>query len=137
MPTVVRSADLTPEELRHLGENVIHAVDLERQEMAAIRRRDRNGRYGPHCGGPSWAVSATVASDDCGARRLGPAHPLSCVRLPRPDGMRCCSRSQRMQRVILSAENLCFRSCQLSRTSRMMALSVASRPSSSRSFQAA
>ena len=38
MPTVVRSADLTPEELRHLGENVIDAVDLERQEMSAVNR---------------------------------------------------------------------------------------------------
>ena len=38
MPSIVRSADLTLEELRYLGENVVHAVDLERQEVSAVNR---------------------------------------------------------------------------------------------------
>lgn len=38
MPSIVPAAELTPEELRHLGENVIHAVDLERQELTAVNR---------------------------------------------------------------------------------------------------
>ena len=36
MASIVPAAELTREELRRLGENVIHAVDLERQGIAAV-----------------------------------------------------------------------------------------------------
>ena len=38
MPSIVPAAELTPEELRQLGDNVLCAVDLDRQELTAVNR---------------------------------------------------------------------------------------------------
>ncbi|KKN17452.1 hypothetical protein LCGC14_0965600, partial [marine sediment metagenome] len=38
MPSIVPAADLTRDELRQLGENVLCAVDLDRQELTAVNR---------------------------------------------------------------------------------------------------